>query len=136
MSVIDSDVSAPGSDAVQPHGSDAVQPHARGQVPVSQRSNGNLMASAQPADRLEILSMNVAPAADAAVPLRDNFRIWRGKRVFDIVGALVAVLIFSPVLLAIVLRLAATGGSVIFSQKRVGRNGRLFACSIAVSMSL
>ena len=120
MSVIDSDVSAPGSDAVQPH--------ARGQVPVSQPGNGTLMASAHSADRLEILSMNVAPAADTALPLRDNFRIWRGKRVFDIAGALVAALIFSPVLLAIVLRLSVSGGSIIFSQKRVGRNGRLFAC--------
>lgn len=50
------------------------------------------------------------------------------KYVFDRVMALVGLLVLSPVLLivAILIRVKMPGGPVIFKQKRVGRNGKLF----------
>lgn len=50
------------------------------------------------------------------------------KYVFDRVMALVGLLVLWPVLLivAILIRIKMPGGPVIFKQKRVGRNGKLF----------
>ena len=52
----------------------------------------------------------------------------KGKWIFDRVVALVGLLLLGPVLLvvAILVRLRMPGGSVIFSQQRVGQYGRLF----------
>ncbi|MCO6045372.1 sugar transferase [Aeoliella sp. ICT_H6.2] len=51
------------------------------------------------------------------------------KRVMDIVGALIALVIFSPVMLvAAVLVKLTDGGSLFYSQTRVGLNGREFRC--------
>lgn len=50
------------------------------------------------------------------------------KRVFDFLAALLGLLVLSPVLLliGILIRIKMSGSPVIFSQKRVGRNGKLF----------
>lgn len=50
------------------------------------------------------------------------------KWIFDRVMALIGLVLLSPVLLvvAILIRLKMPGGPVLFKQKRVGRNGRLF----------
>lgn len=49
------------------------------------------------------------------------------KRVIDVVGALSAILIFSPLFIAIPLLIMLTsGGPVLFRQKRIGRLGRPF----------
>ncbi|MFA5816705.1 MAG: sugar transferase [Bacteroidales bacterium] len=50
------------------------------------------------------------------------------KRVFDFLAALLGLLVLSPVLLliGILIRIKMPGSPVIFSQKRVGRNGKLF----------
>lgn len=49
------------------------------------------------------------------------------KNVMDRVGALVALVLFSPVLLAVALAVRGEdGGPVLFSQERVGRDGRTF----------
>jgi lipopolysaccharide/colanic/teichoic acid biosynthesis glycosyltransferase len=50
------------------------------------------------------------------------------KRIFDIVGSLVGLLILSPVLLLFGLLIKTRmPGSVFFSQQRVGRHGKLFS---------
>ncbi len=49
------------------------------------------------------------------------------KRGVDLVGALAALLLLSPVLLAIAVGLSM-GGPVFFTQRRVGRGGRRFDC--------
>jgi exopolysaccharide biosynthesis polyprenyl glycosylphosphotransferase len=51
------------------------------------------------------------------------------KRVIDVVGAVVAIVLFSPLLLALALAVKFSDrGPVFFRQVRVGRNGRLFRC--------
>jgi O-antigen biosynthesis protein WbqP len=51
------------------------------------------------------------------------------KRTLDIAGALVLLLIFWPVLLALLIWIrAATPGPAIFAQQRIGRGGRPFTC--------
>jgi lipopolysaccharide/colanic/teichoic acid biosynthesis glycosyltransferase len=50
-----------------------------------------------------------------------------GKRVVDITGALLGLLLLSPIILGVVIAiLIDSGWPVIFAQKRVGRDGRLF----------
>jgi lipopolysaccharide/colanic/teichoic acid biosynthesis glycosyltransferase len=50
------------------------------------------------------------------------------KRVFDILGASLALFVFGPVMLLIFSVMAVTGGQPIFIQRRIGRNGKLFSC--------
>lgn len=59
------------------------------------------------------------------------------KRIFDIILALLALVLLSPVLLAVYLliRIKMPDGSPIFSQKRVGRFGKLFIMYKFRSMS-
>jgi exopolysaccharide production protein ExoY len=53
----------------------------------------------------------------------------RPERVCDVVFALLALLFFLPLLAAIALAVKlGDGGPVLFSQTRVGRDGRLFRC--------
>jgi lipopolysaccharide/colanic/teichoic acid biosynthesis glycosyltransferase len=50
------------------------------------------------------------------------------KRVFDLVGASVAILLLSPLVLAIVICICASGGSPFFRHRRVGQSGVFFDC--------
>jgi lipopolysaccharide/colanic/teichoic acid biosynthesis glycosyltransferase len=50
------------------------------------------------------------------------------KRTFDVTGALLLGLTFSPLILAIVVFMRRGGGSVIFRHRRIGRDGRPFDC--------
>ncbi len=51
------------------------------------------------------------------------------KRLFDIVGASVALLLASPILIAVALAIKlGDGGPVLFRQTRVGRDGQFFEC--------
>jgi lipopolysaccharide/colanic/teichoic acid biosynthesis glycosyltransferase len=56
---------------------------------------------------------------------RRQFRA--AKRVLDVAGAIVALIVFAPVmaLCAVLIRLADPAGPVVFRQTRVGLNGRL-----------
>lgn len=51
-----------------------------------------------------------------------------GKRGLDILGALVLLLVFAPLILAIGLLQIGGSGSIFFSHRRVGRNGAQFGC--------
>ncbi|WP_372727427.1 sugar transferase [Nocardioides sp.] len=52
-----------------------------------------------------------------------------GKRAFDVIGSLLLVLAFSPLLLFVVWRIKAHDrGPVLFRQTRVGRDGAEFSC--------
>ena len=50
------------------------------------------------------------------------------KRFMDIAGASLALLLFFPIMAAILLVLMFNGGSPVFVQHRVGRSGQLFRC--------
>lgn len=50
------------------------------------------------------------------------------KRVFDILGAILLGLVFSPFVVAIVLVLRREGGQVIYRHRRIGRDGKAFEC--------
>jgi exopolysaccharide biosynthesis polyprenyl glycosylphosphotransferase len=52
-----------------------------------------------------------------------------GKRLFDVVGSLGLLVLFSPVFLVAALRVKLhDGGPVLFQQQRVGKDGQLFSC--------
>ncbi|NTW83790.1 MAG: sugar transferase [Chlorobiaceae bacterium] len=51
------------------------------------------------------------------------------KRLLDIAGSVIGLIIFSPVLVAVAIVVRLTSpGPVLFMQSRVGRHGRLFRC--------
>ena len=50
------------------------------------------------------------------------------KRAIDIVLSGAAILMLSPVLITVALMVRRDGGAALFSQPRVGQNGKLFAC--------
>jgi exopolysaccharide production protein ExoY len=62
-------------------------------------------------------------AADA-----ENHSKFDAKRILDIVGASLALALFAPMMIVICVGLMLSGGSPIFFQHRVGRNGELFRC--------
>jgi len=51
-----------------------------------------------------------------------------GKRVVDFFGSILLLLLLSPFLLIVASMVRKSGNPIIFSQVRVGRNGRLFRC--------
>ena len=52
-----------------------------------------------------------------------------GKRILDIIGAIVLAVVFSPLILAIaVLMRREEEGSIIYKHRRIGRDGRAFEC--------
>lgn len=61
-----------------------------------------------------------------SIDSRVMYRLW--KRMFDFVASLTALIILSPIFLiiAVAIKVDDPRGSVFYSQKRVGRNGRLF----------
>jgi Undecaprenyl-phosphate galactose phosphotransferase WbaP len=50
------------------------------------------------------------------------------KRVFDIVGATCAIVILSPLIIAIVACARASSGSALFRHRRIGQDGKFFDC--------
>jgi lipopolysaccharide/colanic/teichoic acid biosynthesis glycosyltransferase len=50
------------------------------------------------------------------------------KRVFDIVAAISAIVLFSPLLFALALVVRRDGGPVLYGHTRVGRHGKKFRC--------
>lgn len=65
-------------------------------------------------------------SAAASDNLKQPFGYSTVKRVVDIVGTLVLVTVFSPILLLVTLSLRSDGGDILFRHTRIGRNGRAF----------
>lgn len=68
------------------------------------------------------------PPARIARPGRPGYYPGRGKRVLDIIGASVLLIVFAPLILVICVVIAFQRGPVLFGHRRVGRNGRNFYC--------
>jgi lipopolysaccharide/colanic/teichoic acid biosynthesis glycosyltransferase len=77
------------------------------------------------AERLSTPRSRHAADADEPSPLRSHG--YRGKRALDVLGALVALALLSPVMLVVALLIRLTSpGPAIFRQTRVGQGGALF----------
>jgi exopolysaccharide production protein ExoY len=63
-----------------------------------------------------------------AAPIRRDFYAMRGKRALDVTGALVLLIVFSPLILVIALLMLSQRGPVLFGHQRIGQAGALFAC--------
>lgn len=64
------------------------------------------------------------------IKVKNSFRYLFFKRLIDIVGSFLGILMLSPVfiIVAIAIKLEDPKGKVIFGHKRVGKNGVLFPC--------
>lgn len=58
------------------------------------------------------------------------------KRAMDIIGASILIILLFPLLLTLYLLIKRDGGSAVFSHKRIGQNGKPFACLKFRSMVL
>lgn len=73
----------------------------------------------------------LSPPVDAISRFLASWRLPLGtwfKRAFDLAGAMLIGLVFSPLLAVIALLLHLEGGAVIYRHERVGRHGRKFGC--------
>lgn len=52
----------------------------------------------------------------------------RTKRVFDLIGALLLLLLFAPVMLVVAALVGRDGGPILFRQTRIGAGGQTFTC--------
>lgn len=80
---------------------------------------------------VRIRHQDLVPPAASSNPLRGMRSWWRRdalKRVFDVVGALLLGLVFSPLIVVIAVILRREGGPVIYRHRRIGRDGRQFEC--------
>lgn len=67
----------------------------------------------------------------ALLRVSNNLRHWPerlSKRVFDVVTALALLVLLSPLLMYLGLRIRMDGGPAVFAHQRVGRNGTIFPC--------
>jgi len=97
-----------------------------------QSAGRELPRSLSPADRLgraslRLVSLRLVRIRERESPRRRNAD-WIGKRMFDVFSALGLGLILSPLMLAIAAGLLVTGRPVLFTQTRIGRDGRQFRC--------
>ena len=101
-----------------------------------QRQNRKDCLGTQPSfrDRYIQLANATSPSADQKqIPL--SFRIF--KRCFDVVLALLAIVLLSPLLLCVAIAIKTTSaGPVIFKQERYGRNKKPFICYKFRSMTV
>lgn len=68
------------------------------------------------------------PADSLPVPSQRRAYADFGKRFFDLTALVVMAPVILPVLFAILLLVLVSGGSPLYAQNRVGRNGRNFRC--------
>ncbi|MFK7994598.1 MAG: undecaprenyl-phosphate galactose phosphotransferase WbaP [Granulosicoccus sp.] len=82
-----------------------------------------------PLDGAEVL--NIQPCDSLLVRLQNKLVKPHNviiKRIVDIVGSSVALLLFSPLMLALLFLIKRDGGPVFYKQVRIGRNGKDFNC--------
>lgn len=73
----------------------------------------------------DVSTMEIAGQVGVTIPLSlERFL----KRAFDMVGALLLAVVFSPLIVGILITMRRNGGTAIFRHRRVGRNGELFEC--------
>lgn len=68
------------------------------------------------------------PARPSIRPTRHRIAYGAAKRALDITGALTIGAVFSPLILAIVVRMRMHGGPILFRHRRVGLGGKVFQC--------
>ena len=79
-------------------------------------------------ERVRVRPVGGLPLMHLDPPRSTDAARW-GKRLFDIVGSLALLVMFSPVLLAVAIRIKADDrGPVFFRQTRIGRCGEEFGC--------
>ena len=79
-------------------------------------------------DRIRVRPVGGLPLMHLEPPRATDASRW-GKRLFDLVGSALLLVLFSPVLLVAAVRVKAhDGGPVLFRQTRIGRHGEEFAC--------
>jgi lipopolysaccharide/colanic/teichoic acid biosynthesis glycosyltransferase len=67
-------------------------------------------------------------AAESAMPIRDARVAVAAKRVTDIVLSAVLLVMFSPLFLVCAALIRRSGAGIFYSDRRVGRSGRIFYC--------
>jgi lipopolysaccharide/colanic/teichoic acid biosynthesis glycosyltransferase len=80
----------------------------------------HVVAGNSPSERLRRFAALDARPADIALP--------RGKRAFDVIGALALGLLFSPLIALIIIAIRLGGQPVLFRHRRIGLHGRAFSC--------
>lgn len=84
------------------------------------------LVPANPAPPLAAAANDVGPACPVPQPrlfLRDA-----AKRVLDVVGAALLLVLFAPLMAVIALLVARDGGPVFYAHRRIGRDGASFGC--------
>ena len=74
---------------------------------------------------MKINDVNLQPASAVIVVPYLQSSI---KRIFDLVFASTVLLLTSPLWLVVVALVALDGGPVLYAQRRVGKNGKIFRC--------
>ena len=67
----------------------------------------------------------------ALLRLRNNLRRWPArltKRLFDLAAAVLLIVLLSPLMLLLALRIRSDGGPAVFAHLRIGKNGHTFPC--------
>jgi exopolysaccharide production protein ExoY len=70
-------------------------------------------------------SARTAPVEHLFAPSRSAAA---GKRIVDVLGAIVLGLVFLPLIVTILFLMRKSGGTVIYRHRRVGRGGQMFSC--------
>jgi len=67
-------------------------------------------------------------ATESALTSAANIRLSAAKRLLDLAGASVMLLLLLPLMLVVALAVCSDGGPALFAHQRLGRNGRPFKC--------
>ena len=79
---------------------------------------------------LSTLMRGLKRAHFLVIDVRSSLELYRnyGKRLIDVIGSFILLIILSPIILVLLALVSIDGSSPIFGHKRVGRNGNVFRC--------